>query len=153
MELFGINLQRKVLYEKYLAKHKQAGEMTRQPNVTAEELLAAQEEAHRLMLELIRAPTQKEGCIVNEHNKLFQNLFTRIRQEQKKEEERRRVRESKSELTLTHPSVNDSFDDELENAKILDSGIRDCLGNRKLITEGLVEFDSKKLSDRGKVGL
>lgn len=40
MELFGINLQRKVQYNKYLAKHKQAGEMTRQPNVTPEELRA-----------------------------------------------------------------------------------------------------------------
>lgn len=149
MELFGINLQRKVLFEKYLAKHKLAGEMTRQPNVSAEELISAQEEAHRLMLELIRAPTQKEGCIVNEHNKLFQNLFTRIRQEKQKAEERRRVQESKSELTLTQHSVHDSFDEELENAKQLETGIKDCLDNRQLISEGLLGLDERRLTDPG----
>ena len=68
MEVFGINLQRKMLYAKFGAKQKELNRLTKKKEATAEEIEKVAKEVSSLMNELMQICAHDSSSIVNEHN-------------------------------------------------------------------------------------
>jgi len=68
MEIFGINLKRKQLIQKFKEKKKMLEVMIKSKDYTQEEMIACQNEGHRLMVELNSHMANTESNIINVHN-------------------------------------------------------------------------------------
>lgn len=84
MELFGINLKKKQLVAKFKEKKRMLEKMIKGNDYTNEEIIECQNQGHAIMVEIIGHMARTESNIVNEHNQLFMNILTRIKQENRR---------------------------------------------------------------------
>ena len=79
MEVFGVNLRRKVLYQQFFDKHKQIERMTKQKEITQTEIQAVAREASDVMSEIMSVSIADPSSLKNDHNTLFLSLMDRIK--------------------------------------------------------------------------
>ena len=68
MEIFGINLKRKMFFNQFQAKHEELAGMTKRKEVTTGELMEKAEECREIMTKLMELTLEDSGNIINVHN-------------------------------------------------------------------------------------
>ena len=88
MESFGINLQRKTLYEKFFSAHKEIEQMMKRKDVSHTEIINMVKHTGELMKNIMQVSIADPSNLKNEHNTLFLSLMDRIKYLKDMEEER-----------------------------------------------------------------
>lgn len=79
MESFGINLQRKTLYEKFYKAHQQIEVLMKRKDVNPVEMMNIVKESGELMKNIMQISIADPSSLKNEHNTLFLSLMDRIK--------------------------------------------------------------------------
>lgn len=98
MESFGINLQRKTLYEKFFSAHREIEQMMKRKDVSHTEIINMVKHTGELMKNIMQVSIADPSNLKNEHNTLFLSLMDRIKYLKDMEEERIEREKSKSKL-------------------------------------------------------
>lgn len=100
MESFGINLQRKTLYEKFFQAHREIEQMMKRKDVSHTEITNMVKHTGELMKNIMQVSIADPSNLKNEHNTLFLSLMDRIKYLKDMEEERIEREKSKSKLGI-----------------------------------------------------
>lgn len=100
MEAFGINLQRKTLYDQFEESYKQIEHMTKRKDVTQTEIIDQAKLAGDKMKSIIEISGVDPNSLRNSHNTLFLTLMDRLNYIKQQELEKEKSR-SRAELRLS----------------------------------------------------
>ena len=96
MEQFGINLQRKTLYENFFRKHQEIETNVKRKEIPQDDIVKSAKDCCDLMQNIMKTSIAMPSSLKNEHNTLFLSLMDRITYLKKLEEEKQVREKSRS---------------------------------------------------------